>query len=138
MVQDEPPAIDGENAEFNVDILRSDANLHIQKLAENEISIGGIENSEQHQFKVDINLQNIEQCDHLDAKSDLIYMFFDKHKVELTKNSEDNQFYIDQTISMNLKSSLNDLILYFRNIFSLPIILASHENNIKGMYQLLM
>lgn len=133
MVQDEPAANDGENTEFDVNILRSDANLQIQKIGDNEISIGGIENIEQHEFEVIINLQNIDKCDHLDEKAQLIYMFFDKHKVELTKNSEDNQFHADQTISMKLKSSLNDLILYFRNIFSLPIILALHQNDVKGI-----
>lgn len=132
-MQDELIANDGENADFDVDILRSDANLNIQKLGENVISIGGIENSEQHLFEVTINLQNIDKCDHLDEKVHLNYMFFDKQKVELTKNSEDNQFHIDQTVSMKLKSSLNDLILYFRNIFSLPIIVASLQNNVEGM-----
>lgn len=136
LVQDaESPANDGEDKELDVDILKSDASLHVQKIGENEIGIVGIENSEQHEFKVDICLLHIDQSDHLDEKVDLAYMFFDKHNIELTKSSEDKQFHIDQTISIKLKSSLNDLILYFRNIFSLPIVLASHENNTKGMYK---
>lgn len=134
LVQNESSVNDGEPAEFDIDILKSDANLYVEKLGENEIGISGIENSEQHDFKIDIHLQNIDKCEHLDEKVHLTYMFFDKHEVELTKNSENNQFPIDQTISIKLKSSLNDLILYFRNIFSLPIILVSQQNDIQGMY----
>lgn len=136
LVQDaESPGNDGDDKEIDVDILKSDASLHVQKLGENEIGIVGIENSEQHEFKVDICLLYIDQSDHLDEKVELVYMFFDKHNIELTKNAEDKQFHIVQTVSIKLKSSLNDLILYFRNIFSLPIDLASHENNIKGRYR---
>lgn len=118
---------------FEFDILKSQANLHIQKFGENEINIVGIENSEQHDFEVNIQLRSIDQCDHLDEKIEMTYMLFDKHKLELNQNADDGQFHIDHNINIKLKSSLSDLVTYFRNIFSLPIILISHKNNLKGM-----
>lgn len=129
----DPTKKENENVELEVDILKSNANLHLQKLGENEIGIVGIENSQQNEFVVDINLRHIDQCDHLDEKIDLIYILFDDHKMELLKNSENGQFHVDKTISIKFKSSLSDLIIYFRNIFSLPIILTSH-NDVNGMF----
>lgn len=118
---------------FEFDILKSHANLHLQKNGENEINIAGIENSEQHDFEVYIQLRSMDQCDHLDDKIEMIYMLFHKHKMDLNKNTDDGQFHIDQNIHLKLKSSLSDLVTYFRNIFSLPIMLTSHKNNLKGM-----
>lgn len=134
-----PEVNDIDNLELNVDILKSNiqSNLHIQKVGENEINIVGIENSEQHEFIVEIYLRNIDQCEHLDDKIDLTYMLFDKHKLELSKSSEDGQFHIDQNVTLKFKSSLSDLIVYFRNTFSLPIILTSQENNLKGTFELI-
>lgn len=138
LIEQSPESNDIENAEFEVDILKSNvhSNLHIQKVGENEINIVGIENSEQHEFIVEINVHNIDQCEHLDDKIDLTYMLFDKHHLELNKNTDDGQFHIDQNVTLKFKSSLNDLIVYFRNTFSLPIILTSHDNNLKGMHEI--
>lgn len=122
-----------EDAPFQVDILKSNSNLHVQKTGDNEINIVGIENNEQHEFLVEITLRHIDQCDHLDENIDLIYMLFDEHKLELNKNSENGQFPIDQTLSITFKSALSDLISYFRHIFSLPIVLATQNTNIKGL-----
>lgn len=135
MVEQELDTQDVGNADFEVDILESNghSNLHIQKFGENGINIVGIENSEQHEFIVDIHLHNIDQCEHLDDKIELTYMLFDEHKLELNKNTEHGQFHIDQNVTLKFKASLNDLIVYFRNIFSLPIILTSHDTNFKGI-----
>lgn len=136
MVQSEPGHVNRAAVESEIDILKSNANLHVSKVGENEIMIVGIENSEQHEFVVDINLRNIEQCDHLDEKIDLIYTVFDRHKVEINKNSEDGQFHIDHNVSVKFKASLSDLIVYFRNIFSLPIVLTLHDtDDINGTFQ---
>lgn len=101
-------------------------------MSENEISIIGIENTQQHEFVVDIHLRNIDHCDHLDDKIYLLFMLFDKQKIELSKNPQSGEFHINQTISIKFKSSLSDLIVYFRNIFALPIVLASIEDDAKG------
>lgn len=128
-----PTTKDAPNIIEKVDILRSNANLHVQKLGENEIGIVGIENNEQHQFLTEIHLRLIDQCDHFDDKIELVYNLFDEQKLELTKNTDDGQFHINQSISIKFKSSLSDLITYFRNIFSLPIVVASHKDEIEGM-----
>lgn len=127
-----PNTKDAPNIIEKVDILRSNANLHVQKLGENEISIVGIENNEQHQFLAEIHLRLIDQCDHLDDKIELVYNLFDEQKLEFTKNTDDGQFHINQSIPIKFKSSLSDLIIYFRNIFSLPIVVASHKDEIEG------
>lgn len=131
-MQHEPPTKDADNINVQMDVLKSNANLHVQKLGENEISIVGIENSEQYEFVVEIHLRYIDQCDHLDDTIDLIYKLFDEQKLELHKNSEDGQFHIDHIITIKFKTSLSDLVIYFRNICSLPIVLASHKDDIKG------
>lgn len=122
-----------EKVSHEVDILKSNSSLHIQKTGEHEINIVGIENDEQHEFIVDICLQHIDKCEHLDDKIDLIYKLFDEHKLELNKNPDDGQFHIEQNINLKFKSALSDLIIYFRNIFSLPIHLTSQNGNMKGM-----
>lgn len=133
MLQHEPSNAANDGAPKELDILRSYANLHIQKIGDNEISIGGIENSEQHEFVANIQLRNIDQCDHLDEKIEVIYTLFEEHKFECIKNSEDKQFHLDKTISIQFKSSMADLITYFRNIFTLPIFVTSLKDNIKGI-----
>lgn len=122
-----------ENEAHEGDILKSNSSLHIQKTGENEINIVGIENGGQHSFIVDICLHHIDKCEHLDEKIDLSYKLFDEHKLELNKNPDDGQFHIEQNISIKFKSALSDLIIYFRNIFSLPINLTSQNGNMKGM-----
>lgn len=131
-MQHEPPTKDADNINVQMDVLKSNANLHVQKLGENEISIVGIDNSEQYEFVVEIHLRYIDLSDHLDDTIDFIYKLFDEQKLELHKNSEDGQFHIDHIITIKFKSSLSDLVIYFRNIFSLPIVLASHKDEIKG------
>lgn len=136
-MQPKPDTHDVDNMELETDILKSNvnSNLHIQKVGENELNIVGIENTEQHEFIVDIYLRFIAQCEHLDDKIDLTYMLFDKHTVELKKNTEDGQIHIDQNVTLKLKSSLSDLIVYFRNTFALPVVLTSQNNNLKGIFQ---
>lgn len=131
LVQLETEPIEVEKCE--IDILNSNSNLHIQKTGENEINIVGIDNGEQHVFIVDICLRYVDKCAHLDDKIDLIYKLFAEHKLELNKNPDDGQFHIDQNVNIKFKSALSDLIVYFRNIFSLPITLASRNGNTKGM-----
>lgn len=121
-----------ENVASKVDILKSNSSLHIQKTGDHEINIVGIENGEQHEFIVEICLHHIDRCAHLDDKIDLIYRLFDEHKLELNKNPDDGQFHIEQNISIKFKSALSDLVIYFRNIFSLPIHLTSQNGNTKG------
>lgn len=121
---------DVDNMELDVDILKSD--LHVQKVGDNEINIVGVENNEQHEFLVDICFSHIDKCEHLDDAISVTYMLFNEYKLELNKTTEDGQFHINHNISLKFKSSLNDLIAYFRNTFSLPIILTSHENRLKG------
>ena len=130
-IETDPEAV--KNVASEVDILKSNSSLHIQKTGENEINIVGIENGEQHEFIVDICLHHVDKCAHLDDKIDLIYKLFDEHKLELNKNPENGQFDIEQNITIKFKSALNDLIIYFRNIFSLPILLTSQNGSIKGM-----
>lgn len=126
-----------ENVASEVDILKSNSSLHIQKTGENEINIVGIENDEHHDFIVDICLHHVDKCAHLDDKIDLIYKLFDDHKLELNKNPDDGQFHIEQNINIKFKSALSDLIIYFRNNFSLPILLTSQNGNTKGMWKYL-
>lgn len=117
--------LDDEQAELQVNIIKSNANIHVQKLNNDVISIIGIDNNEQHEFVVNINLSCVNKCESLGNTLDLSYVLFSKHQFELSKNDDDGRFPVDQNISINFKSSLSDLILYFRNIFSLPIVLAS-------------
>lgn len=121
---------DVDDMKLEVDILKSD--LHVQKVGDNEINIVGVENNEQHEFLVDIYFRHIDKCEHLDDTIGVTYMLFDEHKLELNKSTEDGRFHIDHNIALKFKSSLNDLIAYFRNTFSLPIILTSHQNSLKG------
>lgn len=127
------PEAAAEKEAHEGDILKSNSNLHIQKTAEKEINIVGIENGGQHLFIVDICLHHIDKCEHLDEKIDLVYKLFDEHKLELIKNPDDGQFHIEQNISIKFKSALSDLVIYFRNIFTLPIHLTSQNGNMKGM-----
>lgn len=131
-MQHTPTTDDNENLNLQVDILKSNANLHVQKIGGKEISVVGIENAEQYEFVVEIQLRHIDQCDKLDDKIQLTYKLFDEQKLELTKSTEDGHFHINQTIPIQFKSSLSDLIIYFRNIFSLPIVLAAHNDEIRG------
>lgn len=133
MVQLETAPETAENMSHEVDILKSNSSLHIQKTGENEINIVGIDNGEQYEFIVDICLDHIDKCEHLDDKIDLIYKLFDEHKLELNKNPDDGQFHIEQKLNIKFKSALSDLVIYFRNIFLLPIQLMSQNGNMKGM-----
>lgn len=102
--------------------LKSEADLIVEKVGNNEISIIGIENTEQNDFVVEIRLNAIEltsECS--EEKIQILYTLFDKHRANLRKDSENNQLTIDEIISMKIKSSLHDLFAYFRSIFSLPI-----------------
>lgn len=131
-LETEPETVEHVPSDSKVDNLKSNSSLHIQKVGENEINIVGIDNGEQHEFIVDICLCYIDKCAHLDEKIELIYKLFDEHKLELHKNPDDGQFHVDQIVNVKFKSALSDLIIYFRNNFSLPITLVAQNGNMKG------
>lgn len=98
-------------------------------MSNNEISIVGIENTEQNDFIVEICLKSIEpssECSENELK--IVYTLFDKHNTTAHKSTENNKhFLIDETISIKIKSSLSDLIAYFRKIFNLPVELLAAD-----------
>lgn len=107
--------------------LKSQPDLLVDKVGNNEIHIVGIEQTtEQNDFIVEIILKRIEfksECPEDDFQ--LSYTLFDKQILNAKRNSEQNALLIDEKISINLKSSLSDLVAYFKRIFNLPVELLS-------------
>lgn len=129
-----PVEADIESKEHVLNNLKSQPDLLVDKVGSNEINIVGIERTtEQNDFIVEIILKRIEftsECP--DGDFQLSYTLFDKQISNAKRNSEKNGLLIDEKISMNFKSSLSDLVAYFKRIFNLPIelLLSIGENKL--------
>lgn len=109
--------------------LKSDTELLVERIGTNEINIASIENAEPNDFNVDIQLKTIDltsECSDGDEFK-IVYALLDKHSVQLCKDSEKSYLIVDERISIKIRSSLADLIAYFKRIFSLPVELYSSE-----------
>lgn len=112
--------------------LKSDSDLLVEKLENNEINIVGIENTEQNDFVVEIHLETIELASECpDGEFELKYTLFDKQCVKIKKDLEKNRLIIDEINSIKFRSSLNDLMVYFKRIFNLPVELVSSSGGEK-------
>lgn len=113
--------------------LKSQPDLLVDKVGNNEIHIVGIEQTtEQNDFIVVIILKKIEftsQCPEDDFQ--LSYTLFDKQILNAKRNSEQNGLLIDEKISITFKSSLSNLVAYFKRIFNLPVELFSTNGDNK-------
>lgn len=122
-----PVEADVKSKEHALNNLESQPDLFVDKVGNNEINIVGIEQTtEQNDFIVEIILKRIEfisECPEGDFQ--LSYTLFEKQILNAKQNSEPNGFVFDETILINFKSSLNDLLAYFKRIFNLPIELLS-------------
>lgn len=113
----------------NISNLKSNSDLFIQRLSENEIHLVGIENNDQNEFSVTIELSKIDGAENFNEKVNLVYTLFDKHQCELTKSSGNGQFSIDKILNIKINASYSDLIAYFQHIFTLAVNLTTINEN---------
>lgn len=122
-----PVESDIKSKEHALNNLKSQPDLLVDKVGNNEINIIGIERTiEQNDFLVEIILKRIDfssECPEGDFQ--LSYTLFDKQRTNTKRNAEKIELIIDETISMTFKSSLTDLVAYFKRIFNLPVELLS-------------
>lgn len=122
-----PVESDTKSKEHALNNLKSQPDLLVDKVGYNEIKIVGIESTiEQNDFIVEIILKRIDFTSEFpEGDFQLSYTLFDKQISNVNRNGEENGLIIDETISMNFKSSLSDLVAYFKRIFNLPVELLS-------------
>lgn len=125
-----------ETLAIEISNLKSNSDLIIEKIADNEINLVGIANMDQYEFIVSINLRSINGAEHFGEQIHFGYTLFELHQSAHTKNTNDEQFLIEKQLTIKIKCAYNDLITYFRNNFTIPINVTRIEDDehILGRY----
>lgn len=112
------------------DLLHGTSDFNVKLVEANSIEINGIEKDDQHEFIVKIHLKTLEASAD-EEKMLLIYKLFKKIPVQVAKNVDNSCFIVNESIQLKFKSSLTNLVAYFRDIFHIPIEIVQN-NQISG------
>lgn len=120
--------------------MKSNSDLIIEQVGDNQINLVGIENMDQYEFVVTIDLKSIDGADHYDDTIKLAYTLFDKRQSEHTRSATSKTFPIETQLTFRVRSSYNDLIVYFRSNFkvSVDVTPVKEDDHVLGKYNGLM